>query len=226
METGQVSAPRRIGSPLDGAVHRALALALLIVVAAAGWRMLSPRGSDELVAAPRTVAAHQEPTGGERATEAPPLPAPAPRVVDQGPSVPAGEPNPPLAPEPPSRPTAQTSFPPSIARYNSPARAFVSDLDAPQPEPAPLRPHAPAPTPEETGAVSADPGIAADAAAGHERVDLNKATLDQLNDLRGVGRIGRAIIRGRPYASADDLVEKRVLRRSTYERVKDQITVR
>jgi DNA uptake protein ComE-like DNA-binding protein len=74
--------------------------------------------------------------------------------------------------------------------------------------------------------VSADRGIAPDAAGRRDLVDLNRATLDQLNDLRGVGRIGRAIIRGRPYASSDDLVQKRVLRRATYERVKDQITVR
>jgi DNA uptake protein ComE-like DNA-binding protein len=225
METVHVSALRRIGSPLGGAVHRALALALLIVLAAAAWRMLPASGSDEAGAATQTMAAHQEPTGGERMAEAPPLPAPALRVVDENPSVPAVETKPPPTPEPPSNETAQTSFPPTIARYNSPARAFVSELDAPQPEPAPLRPHAPAPAAEETGAVSADPGIAADA-ADRERVDLNKATLDQLNDLRGAGRIGRAIIRGRPYASSEDLVEKRVLRRSTYERVKDQITVR
>jgi DNA uptake protein ComE-like DNA-binding protein len=225
METGQVSAFRRIESPLGGAVHRALALALLIVLAAAGWRMLLPRSPEAPGAATQTMAAPQEPTGGERTAEAPPPPAPAPRAVDEGASVPAADPNPPPAPEPPGTQTAQTSFPPTIARYNSPARAFVSELDAPQPEPAPLRPHAPAPAAEETGAVSADPGIAADA-ADRERVDLNKATLDQLNDLRGAGRIGRAIIRGRPYASSEDLVEKRVLRRSTYERVKDQITVR
>jgi hypothetical protein len=33
-------------------------------------------------------------------------------------------------------------------------------------------------------------------------------------------------MRGRPYASAEDLVTKRILRRSVYERIKDQVTVR
>jgi DNA uptake protein ComE-like DNA-binding protein len=226
METVHVSALRRIGSPLGGAVHRALALALLIVLAAAAWRMLPASGSDEAGAATQPMAAHQEPTGGERTAEAPPLPAPALRVVDENPSVPAVETKPPPTPEPPSNETAQTSFPPTIARYNSPARAFVSEFDAPQPEPAPLSPSAPPAAPEDTGAVTADRAIPSDAAPERDLVDLNSASLAQLNDLRGVGPIGRAIIRGRPYATSEDLVQKRVLRRSTYERMKDQVTVR
>jgi hypothetical protein len=45
-----------------------------------------------------------------------------------------------------------------------------------------------------------------------------------LNQL-GAGRVGRAIVRGRPYASAEDLVRKRVLNRSRFERIKDQVGV-
>jgi DNA uptake protein ComE-like DNA-binding protein len=50
--------------------------------------------------------------------------------------------------------------------------------------------------------------------------------VDALNDLRGGGRIGRAIVRGRPYGSVDDLVKKRIVSRSIYARIKDQVTVR
>ncbi|MCB5175359.1 helix-hairpin-helix domain-containing protein [Microvirga sp. SM9] len=56
--------------------------------------------------------------------------------------------------------------------------------------------------------------------------DLNAASLEELNSLRGGGRIGKAIVRGRPYASVEDLVKKRVLNRSVYARIKDQVTVR
>jgi DNA uptake protein ComE-like DNA-binding protein len=57
-------------------------------------------------------------------------------------------------------------------------------------------------------------------------VNLNTATLEQLNAIDGAGPVARAIMRGRPYASAEDLVTKRILRRSVYERIKDQVTVR
>jgi DNA uptake protein ComE-like DNA-binding protein len=55
-------------------------------------------------------------------------------------------------------------------------------------------------------------------------VDINTATLEELNGLEGAGRIGRAIIRRRPYASPEDLLKKRVLNRTTFNRIKDQIT--
>ncbi len=56
-------------------------------------------------------------------------------------------------------------------------------------------------------------------------VDLNKGTMEELNRLKGAGSLGRAIVRGRPYKSVDDLVNKRVLRRTAFERIKDQVTV-
>jgi len=57
-------------------------------------------------------------------------------------------------------------------------------------------------------------------------VDLNTASVTDLNRLRGGGAIGRAIVAKRPYASVDQLLSKRVLSRSVYERIKDQVTVR
>ena len=49
--------------------------------------------------------------------------------------------------------------------------------------------------------------------------------MEELNRLKGAGSLGRAIVRGRPYRSVDDLVNKRVLRRTAFERIKDQVTV-
>jgi DNA uptake protein ComE-like DNA-binding protein len=57
-------------------------------------------------------------------------------------------------------------------------------------------------------------------------VDLNSASLAELNGLRGGGQIGRAIMRGRPYGSPEDLLAKRILNRTTYQQIKDQVTVR
>jgi hypothetical protein len=56
-------------------------------------------------------------------------------------------------------------------------------------------------------------------------VDLNRASFEQLNSLKGAGALGRAIIKGRPYKSVDDLMRKKVLRRPVYEKIKNQVTV-
>ena len=55
-------------------------------------------------------------------------------------------------------------------------------------------------------------------------VDLNSASVEELNALGG-GRIGRAIVNGRPYRSPDELLHKRVLTRATFEQIKGQIIV-
>jgi DNA uptake protein ComE-like DNA-binding protein len=74
--------------------------------------------------------------------------------------------------------------------------------------------------------VDRDADLVTSAISAPVLIDLNSATVAQLNALRGGALIGRAIVRGRPYTRPEDLLQKRVVRRSTYERVKDQITVR
>lgn len=56
-------------------------------------------------------------------------------------------------------------------------------------------------------------------------VDLNTASVEELNVL-GAGMIGRRIIAFRPYASPEDLLTKRVLKRADYEAIKAAVTVR
>jgi Helix-hairpin-helix motif len=56
-----------------------------------------------------------------------------------------------------------------------------------------------------------------------EPIDINTASAADLNRLGE--RFGKAIIAGRPYRSVDELVSKRVLKRSTFSRIKDRITV-
>ena len=54
-------------------------------------------------------------------------------------------------------------------------------------------------------------------------IDINTASADDLNRLGQ--RFGKAIIAGRPYRFVGELVSKRVLKRSTFSRIKDRITV-
>jgi DNA uptake protein ComE-like DNA-binding protein len=56
-------------------------------------------------------------------------------------------------------------------------------------------------------------------------VDLNRASVEQLNSLKGAGALGRAIVKGRPYKSVDDLMRKKVLRRQVFEKIRDQVKV-
>jgi len=56
-------------------------------------------------------------------------------------------------------------------------------------------------------------------------VDLNSASVDQLNAL-GAGMIGKRILEYRPYASTDELLSRRVLKRSDYETIKAAVTAR
>ncbi len=57
-------------------------------------------------------------------------------------------------------------------------------------------------------------------------VNLNKATTDELMSLDGIGTArAQAIIKNRPYAKVEDLLTKKVVTKSVFEKIKDQITV-
>lgn len=58
-------------------------------------------------------------------------------------------------------------------------------------------------------------------------VDVNSATKDQLDALKGIGPArADAIIKGRPYKGKDDLVQKGVVPKSVYDAIKDKIVAR
>ncbi|NGZ11384.1 MAG: helix-hairpin-helix domain-containing protein [Nitrospira sp. LK70] len=62
------------------------------------------------------------------------------------------------------------------------------------------------------------------AADKEELIDLNSATADQLKTLKGVGDVtAEKIITGRPYAKKDELVQKKIMPRATYEQIKYKI---
>ena len=93
------------------------------------------------------------------------------------------------------------------------AQAPTADVLAPAP--APLAQPAPATRVEApVPSTSSDP----------RRVNINTASVNELNGLGG--RLGKAIIRRRPYRSIEDLVSKRILTRAAFNRIKDRIVAR
>lgn len=61
------------------------------------------------------------------------------------------------------------------------------------------------------------------------RVNINTATAGELDDLPGIGEVySQSIVVSReaegPYVSGEELVERQVIPRSTYERIRDLIT--
>ena len=64
----------------------------------------------------------------------------------------------------------------------------------------------------------------ATAPAAEARVDINRASVDELLKVRGMTRIwAERIVRFRPYRTRRDLVDKGVVNNEVYERIKDYV---
>ena len=73
-------------------------------------------------------------------------------------------------------------------------------------------------------AAAKTPMAAQKAPASAEKLDLNTATEKELSELPGIGDVrSKAIIKGRPYKGKDDLVERKILTQSVYNKIKDQV---
>lgn len=174
-----------------------------------------------------------------------PDPAPAPRIAAQA-VAPAPKPTPsaPAAPQP-TRDSAQDArlvYGNPDALRAKPVEAKPVELLPREPEttaaatPRPAMPEpgsvmaaAPAFEPQPIVAPSAPPARTAATPAVAEPapadgVDLNTASLEALNGLNA-GMIGRAIVRGRPYAAAEELVERRILTRASFEKIRPRVVV-
>jgi hypothetical protein len=204
----------------------ALVFALAASVLVAGWFALPSSPLNQSAQAAKSTAAAQPAAAG---TQPAPVPPPVQvRVADAQPAelpsipAPSAAAQPALEAEPAGAPAHTGSNPVSPP---VPPAAVVAEVAPPAPPPTAVAPPAPSRT-----AVAAVPAAPEPAAAGARQagdlVNLNSASVEELNALRGGGRIGKAIVRGRPYASVEELVTKRVLSRSVYNRVKDQVAAR
>ena len=58
-------------------------------------------------------------------------------------------------------------------------------------------------------------------------IDINRAKADELMTLKGIGEArAAAIIKGRPYARKDELVQKNIIPESVYNDIKDKIVAK
>lgn len=61
-------------------------------------------------------------------------------------------------------------------------------------------------------------------AASGKKLDLNSASEDELKSLPGIGdATAKKIVDNRPYARKDELVKKKIVSQSTYDKIKNQV---
>lgn len=70
-----------------------------------------------------------------------------------------------------------------------------------------------------------DPLLVSQAATA--QIDINRAKVEELMTLKGIGDArAKAIIKGRPYARKDELVQKKIIPQSVYDEIKDRIVAK
>lgn len=142
------------------------------------------------------AAAPAMPVASEAVAASAVTPAPAPVALDAATATPA-------APSP-AAPVADAE--PSQA---APVQAPVQMASAADPETSDVAP-----------AAAED-----EAPARGGLINLNKASADALDHIPGLGRVGRSIVAHRPYRSVKDLVNKRVLRTSDFQKIESHVRV-
>jgi DNA uptake protein ComE-like DNA-binding protein len=107
-----------------------------------------------------------------------------------------------------------------------PAGTPPATSPAPSTAPAPATPSTktePAKTPTPL-TKPAQPAAAA-AKCPADKVDINAATAEELRKLPQIGvQRSHAIVKARPYATPDDLLKKKVLKKAVYDRMKTCVT--
>jgi competence protein ComEA len=77
----------------------------------------------------------------------------------------------------------------------------------------------------QSGSSMGNPAMtAAKAEAKAKLLDINSASLEQLDALPGIGdAYAKKIVAGRPYKMKTDLVRKKIIPQATYDKIKDLI---
>ncbi len=92
---------------------------------------------------------------------------------------------------------------------------------------APVLAQAPATQAPTTPAPASKAAAPAATSPSAQLLDINSASADQLDALKGVGKArAAAIIKGRPYKGKDELVQKGILPQGVYNDIKDKIIAR
>ena len=208
-----------------------LRVVIVVGLAAAGAFAVSLSVEDPSSALEAVAAADRQPDriNVPHSVEEPRQTAPV-QVATADPGTPdmtSASAKPSVAPDEPVQEAAPADMPTGTSVDHAAAAPVGTSGDARPPETAQAGANeTPPPAASEmTGAVNVA-SIASNPEQGAELVDLNTASFEQLNSLRNAGPLGRAIVKGRPYASVEDLVKRKVIRRSVYEKIKDQVTVR
>lgn len=242
MQVGDLSRIQTPREPHDNAAFQAIRVLLVIGLMSAGWLALwrfqggtAITESMVAVAPPQTISVELKPASPPDRTD-------RVQVADADLSVPIALPRkqPVIAspPEPDEEGLDETLLGPAVDRASietsrDQSLAVLKQFEAVVGQSSRKDPSKLPPTPRTdmnmTGTVTQQASLAeARVPAGGPAaalVDLNKGSVEELNKLKGAGSLGRAIVRGRPYKSVEDLVKKRVMRRTAFERIKDQVTV-
>jgi competence protein ComEA len=73
----------------------------------------------------------------------------------------------------------------------------------------------------------AKPEQKAPPAAKKQPLDINSASAAELKAVKGIGEAdAKKIVENRPYKSTDELVQKKVMSKATYDKIKDQIVAK
>jgi len=201
-------------------------LVLVSIAVLAGWLVLPPPGDETDMAEAQAATATQSSAGIISAS--PPLPAaPIRAALAEPPKAepPKTYPDPILPELTAAVPEAEPADGP-VYTGSTPAAAPSPSVEAPASKAVKAADPVPVPVPMRTQVASAGSAPVAPAVRAGGAIDLNAASVQELNSLRGAGLIGKAIVRGRPYRSVEDLVKRRIVNRSLYARIKGQVTVR
>jgi DNA uptake protein ComE-like DNA-binding protein len=158
-----------------------------------------------------------------------PLAAPAPASAAKAPAAPASVATPSSAAKAPAAPASVATPAPATAKAAAaaaPPAPVAATAPAPVAAAATATAAAPASAAAKTPAVAAPAAAAAAPVTGSRLVSIQTGSLDELSRLPGLSlKVAKEIVKQRPYASVDALVDVRGVGEKTLRRIKSLITL-